>query len=92
MPNPIPIMGPIKGDMSIEPIMTAVEFTLSPNDATKMAKMSTHKLVPRKTTPLSMLLITVCNSSFSAFSLNLSKKVFKPYYLSQNIMACKDKS
>ena len=79
MPNPIPMMGPINGEMSIAPIITAVAFTFNPNDATNMAKMSTHKLVPRKTTPLSMFSTTVCSSSFSALSLNLSKIVFKIY-------------
>ena len=52
MANPMPMMGPIKGEMSMAPMMTAVELTLSPKEAIKMAKINTHKLVPRKVTPL----------------------------------------
>lgn len=73
MPKPMPIIGPINGDINMAPMMTAVEFTFKPSDATKMANISTHKLVPRKTTPLSILVITVCRSSFSRLILNLSK-------------------
>ena len=50
--KPIPMMGPIRGEMSIAPMMTAVELTLSPSEAMRMAKMSTHRLPPRKVMPL----------------------------------------
>ena len=73
MPKPIPIIGPINGDINMAPMITAVEFTFKPSDATKMAKIKIHKLVPRKTTPLSIFVITVCRSSFSRLILNLSK-------------------
>ena len=35
--SPMAMMGPIRGETSIAPMMTAVELTLSPNDAIKMA-------------------------------------------------------
>ncbi len=37
-------MGPMSGEISIAPIITAVELVLSPTDAIKMAKNSTHRL------------------------------------------------
>ena len=44
--NPIPMIGPISGDMSMAPIMTAVELTFKPNEAMKMAKISTQRVAP----------------------------------------------
>lgn len=35
--SPIPIIGPINGDISMAPIITAVELVLSPKDAMNMA-------------------------------------------------------
>ena len=49
--NPMPTIGPIKGEMSMAPIITAVELTLRPNEAMKIAKISTHRLAPLKLTP-----------------------------------------
>ena len=48
----MPMMGPISGEMSIAPMMTAVELTFSPSEAMKMAKISTQRLTPLKLTPL----------------------------------------
>ena len=45
-PNPIPMIGPINGEINIAPIITAVEFTFKPNEAISMAKMSIQKLAP----------------------------------------------
>jgi hypothetical protein len=39
-------MGPINGEMSIAPIITAVEFIFNPTEATKIANIKIHKLVP----------------------------------------------
>jgi hypothetical protein len=33
------MMGPMRGEMSMAPMMTAVEFTFKPTDATKMANI-----------------------------------------------------
>jgi hypothetical protein len=43
-------MGPISGDINIAPMMTAVEFTFSPIEAMKIAKMRIQRLVPLKST------------------------------------------
>ena len=48
----MPMMGPMRGDMSIAPMMTAVELTFSPSEAVKMAKMSTQRFAPLKLMPL----------------------------------------
>lgn len=69
IPRPMPMIGPIKGEISMAPIITAVEFTFKPSEATKMANMRIHKLVPRNITPLSMVVITDSYSSFSLPSL-----------------------
>ena len=44
--NPIPMIGPINGEINIAPIITAVEFTFRPNEAIKMAQMSIQRLAP----------------------------------------------
>ena len=49
--NPIPIIGPIRGEINIAPITTGVELIFKPNDAMKIAKTSTIKLVPRNLIP-----------------------------------------
>ena len=50
-PRPMPMMGPIRGDMSMAPIMTAVELVFRPSEAMKMARMRITRLVPRNDTP-----------------------------------------
>ena len=72
MPKPIPMIGPIIGETSIAPITTAAEFTFKPNEQIKIANTNIHKLVPLKTTPLSMLVYINSNSSFSLFNLKAS--------------------
>ena len=44
--NPIPMIGPINGEINIAPIITAVEFTFKPNEAINMAQMSIQRLAP----------------------------------------------
>ena len=51
-PRPIPIIGPISGEINMAPIITAVEFVFNPKDAINVAKINTHKFVPRNTIPL----------------------------------------
>ena len=69
MASPMPMMGPISGEMSMAPMMTAVELTFKPSEAMKMAKMSTHKLAPRKLTPWLICSITCVRSSMSGMML-----------------------
>ena len=69
MASPIPMIGPMSGDISMAPMMTAVELTFRPNDAMKMAKMSTHRLAPRKLTPWLICSITCTRSSMSGIML-----------------------
>jgi len=44
--NPIPMIGPISGEISIAPIITAVELTFKPKDAINTAKISIQRLEP----------------------------------------------
>lgn len=50
-PRPIPTIGPISGDISMAPMITAVEFTFNPTEAMIIAKMRVHRLDPRKLMP-----------------------------------------
>lgn len=45
--KPTPMIGPIKGDMSIAPMTTGIEFTFSPTLAMIIANMRIHTLLPR---------------------------------------------
>ena len=60
-----PLMGPMRGETSMAPMMTAVELTLSPSEAIRMANMRIHRLVPRNTTPALTCSITSRSSSRS---------------------------
>ncbi len=42
MENPIPRIGPIKGEISMAPITTAVELTFKPMEAIKIEKTKIH--------------------------------------------------
>jgi len=46
--KPDATIGPIKGEISIAPIITAVEFTFNPTDATKIAQAKIQRLAPEK--------------------------------------------
>ena len=46
--RPIPIIGPIIGDMSIAPITTGMELVLRPTLAMMVAKKRIHRLAPLK--------------------------------------------
>ena len=56
MESPTPKMGPIIGEINMAPMMTAVEFTFNPTEATMMAKASTHRFTPRNSTLLEIYL------------------------------------
>ena len=67
--KPIPMIGPISGEMSMAPIMTAVELTLSPKEATKIARISIHKGAPWKATPSVICAITFSSVALSGITL-----------------------
>ena len=48
--NPAPKIGPIKGDMSIAPMMTGIEFTFRPTEAITTENARIHAFGPRKCT------------------------------------------
>jgi hypothetical protein len=49
--NPNPMIGPIRGETNIAPIITAVEFTFNPREAINMAKTNIQRLVPLNSIP-----------------------------------------
>ena len=57
--RPMPMIGPMSGDMSMAPMITAVELVFSPSDAMNMATMRMRMFVPRNETPSRM----VCSAS-----------------------------
>ena len=69
IPKPIPMIGPISGEMSMAPIMTAVELTLSPKEATKIARISIHKGAPWKFTPSVICAIMLSSEALSGITL-----------------------
>ena len=69
-PRPNPIIGPIKGDINMAPLITAVELIFKPKEATNVAKIRTHRFVPLKSIPF--LTDSIVSSSFS-FSWRTSK-------------------
>ncbi len=50
-PSPMPMIGPMSGEMSMAPMMTAVELVFSPSDAMNIATMRMSMFVPRNDTP-----------------------------------------
>ena len=46
--NPAPTIGPIKGEISMAPITTAVEFTFNPTEAIIIAHAKTQTFAPEK--------------------------------------------
>ena len=46
--NPAPTIGPIKGEINIAPMTTAVEFTFNPTDATRIAQAKIQRFGPLK--------------------------------------------
>jgi len=60
----------MSGEMSMAPMMTAVELTLRPRQAMKIAKMSIHNCAPLKLMEFSTFLMVDCSSFLSALMLN----------------------
>ena len=46
---PIPLIGPIRGDINIAPIMTAGELFIKPIDATTIEQIKIQTLIPENT-------------------------------------------
>ena len=53
MPRPISWMVPISGEISMAPMMTAVEFVLRPMEAIRMAKNRIDRFIPLTRPPAS---------------------------------------
>ena len=51
MPSPMPMIGPISGEMSIAPIITATLSVFNPNDAMNMANTRMRSCAPLNDTP-----------------------------------------
>ena len=56
--SPTPMIGPISGEMSMAPIITAVEFTFNPNEAMNMANIRIQRLAPLNSTQFIVLVFT----------------------------------
>ena len=65
MASPTPMIGPISGEMSIAPMMTAVEFTFRPTEAMTIENARIQTLGPRNQMAL---LIRWAASSVSIWS------------------------
>ena len=68
------MIGPIKGEINMAPMITAVELTFSPSEAIKVAKIKTQRLVPLNSTPLRMASTVSCSSSLLRFKSRYSLK------------------
>ncbi len=62
MENPIPNIGPIKGDISIAPITTALELTFNPIDAIRIENTNIHAVCPLMEIP-SLIVLAVASLS-----------------------------
>ena len=79
--NPIPKIGPIKGDISMAPITTAVELTFNPIEAITMEKIRIHAVWLLTTIPSFILSIV---SGISVPSLISKSWVIKLLNASKN--------
>lgn len=73
--KPTPKIGDINGDISIAPMMMAVELVSKPIEARIEEHSNIHKLYPRKVTPLLMVDL-VFSKSEVVFKLNISCMYF----------------
>ncbi len=82
--SPIPIMGPISGEISIAPIITGILLVLSPSDAMNIANINTISCEPLNETPLLMLCsASNCGSRSSAtlkYDLTSIQNFFQPVF------------
>jgi hypothetical protein len=78
---PTPNIGDIKGEISIAPMMTAVEFVSKPSDASKAAHNKIQRLYPLKETPSLIVDLAFSKSEVAlrskTFSRNFFMHVFK---------------
>ena len=65
-PKPMPVIGPMSGEISIAPMMTAAELVFKPSEATRTAITRIQSLAPRKSTPRSIFSITSCSLAASS--------------------------
>ncbi len=72
--SPTPMIGPMMGETSMAPMMTAAESMFSPNEAIIVAKINTHKLTPRNSTPFETDATTSSHCALSSSRLNLPRK------------------
>ena len=68
------MIGPMMGEMSMAPIITAAELTFRPSDAIIVAKISTHRLTPRNTTPLEIDATTSSRCALSSSRLKRPRR------------------
>ena len=66
----------MRGDMSMAPMMTAVELTFSPSEAMRMANIKIHRLVPLNTLPAFTNSTTERSSSLSCNRLKYLPNIF----------------
>ena len=83
-PIPIPIIGPIRGEISIAPIITAVELTFRPIEARNMAANKIHNVLPENEIPISMSFFISVNEFRSSFKLN---KLLTPVFIGVTFFA-----
>ena len=70
---PIPKIGPIKGEINIAPITTAVELAFNPMDAMKIEQIKIQEVCPLKAIS-ARILAFVFSASVSALMSNSSFK------------------
>ena len=73
MPRPMPIIGPMSGEISMAPITTGVLSVFRPREATNIAKMSVSNCVPRNETPERME-ASICGWSSSSLPGNITSR------------------
>ena len=83
-PYPMPNIGPIKGEMSMAPMMTGMELVLRPTDAITMAKARMYAFGPLNSMLLRIyceaLSVSMCSlrlTMLPIWSLRLPKKCFR---------------
>src|SRR6056300_1514025 len=73
--SPIPIIGPMSGEINMAPITTAVELTFSPMEAMMMLKIKIHRVNPRNSTSFLMPSIVAVGSARSIIEKRSPKKL-----------------
>ena len=77
------MMGPMSGEMSIAPMMTAVLLVFKPSEAVKIASTRIHSLAPWKPTPSAMPAMVSSSAALSCpMLMSLRKRVLNVSLLS----------